>query len=181
MFTLRPKLRLSIDAPRCRENVFNAATGTPIMVLRLYARNLGIRSTDATCWIEHTYLDGHTMDGERSQLHTWADTNLPIQTLTRGKPAYINLCWVEAENPTILVIRSIKGERGYNIRSSGTCTLTVSIEGRELHTGEEINVNILHDGSLDGLRFVSIDSQSRQLNWNALRLRLALSRSKYDR
>jgi hypothetical protein len=181
MFPFRPRLQLRTNAPRCREMVANAVTGTPIMILRLYAENLGLRSTDATCWIEHTYLDGHTIDGDRSQLNSWADTNQPIQTLTKDKHAYINLCQVQAENPTILFIRSIKGERGYNIPSPGSCTLTVSIEGRELHTRHEINVNISHEGSLDGLRFVSIDSQTRQLNWNALRLRSSLSRSRYDR
>jgi hypothetical protein len=179
MILLKPKLTIQTDKPYCRQLVY--ADGFPVAILRLYVENIGFKSTEARAWIESIEVNGKKLDPIRSPLNQWMDSNADHVKLGRGQFDYINFCQVHANNPNILFIRSVRGSVGYNIARHGLYRFTISVSGAELNTACEMGVEVRHDGTLEGLRFVSADQKTYQLNYNDIALHTYLAKTKRRR
>lgn len=164
MFLIRPKLVIRTDKPRCRENVaLRGREGVRVMVLRLFIENRGLRQTETTAFVEQISLNDKVVESERSLLNSWADSNTDREGLGHKRGKYINLCQVVEEFPSNLLIYTIKGGVGYNLHKPGLYWFTVSAQGKGLHSGYRMNVEIQHDGTLQGLDFRSVDGRTKEL------------------
>jgi hypothetical protein len=160
MFLIRPKLTIKIDKARCRELVAIRDTSIPVMVLRLFVENLGWRQVEAVAFVEEIYLNNKIVEPERSLLNKWADTETDREILGHRHHKYINLCMVREDNPSVLFIRTAKGDAGYHFDKPGLYMFTVSVGGRGLHSGQRATVEVLHDKTVQGLKFLSIDGRT---------------------
>jgi hypothetical protein len=163
MFLIRPKLVIRTDKPRCRENVaLRGRQGVRVMVLRLYIENRGLRQTETTSFVDQVSLNDKVVESERSLLNRWADSNTEREGLGHKRGKYINLCHVVEECPSNLLVYTIKGGVGYNFHKPGLYRFIVSAQGKGLHSGYRVNVEIRHDGSLQGLDFLAVDGRTSE-------------------
>jgi hypothetical protein len=161
---VRPRLQIDLHRPRCREIVeLRGRPGVNVAVLRLWVENMGWRQTETTAFIEVVRLNDTVVEPERSLLNSWADRGSDHEILGHQKGKYVNLCQVVQECPDVLWFYTVKGAAGYNFTRPGLYRITVSAHGKGLHTGDRLNVEIRHDGTMKGLDFLSADGHAKQL------------------
>jgi len=163
---LRPRLRMSMGKPCCRQTV--TVDESPAVILRVHVENRGFFA--AQCCrvvVREIRFNASPVDTEPSPLQ-WMDEPEPTyeKKIARHDHAYADVCLRRKDLPTSLFVRSARGRKGYNFNQSGVYTFSLTLEADKLFEGSNMELEVRNGQQWDDLNVVADRQERVRFRWN---------------